>query len=138
LRRSFRPPTANVEQPLQPRERPDPKQARENFLKKVLESGPPEPWSRQAEVAFDKSVASLPAEVRSGVHWGSMRCASSGCVVDATCANRGVSRQLEELLAMRTVESPIRDWQGDVRRSAEVELENGELIATWALMKPNQ
>lgn len=115
---------------------PSAKEEREELLKSILESGPAQAWSKHAERAFEAGGAILPSELASAFKWGPIRCAAAGCVRDLTYESAGMLPRVDEIFLTRGEESPLRDWQGWIRRSPPVPAENGRLVVTIALMKP--
>jgi hypothetical protein len=115
--------------------RPTPEEERENLMRLMEESGPAQPWGKEAERAFEETIARLPTSALDGVAWRATRCAAAGCSKDAVYDSLGAVMSLDKEM-FGNFNIPITYWQGNRHRGSPVKLPDGRLLATWVLFKP--
>jgi hypothetical protein len=111
----------------------DQRNRRERFVRSIVESGPKESWSTDAQSAIATALLSLPADIQSRIAQGQLRCAAAACIVDVATSDVVAERALEELFLQRSADG-LHAWQGWIQY--ESARDGARTTTTFALMKP--
>lgn len=114
---------------------PTPRARREAMLDALRRSGPSdEAWTKQAVPVFEDWTRGLSSDIGHRLDWSSARCFQAGCEVELSFPDRAsYERAAREF---RTLREEGAAHGGRVQTPA-IDAPNGEVRASWILMRPD-
>jgi hypothetical protein len=109
-------------------------QKRRAILDAIRRSGESdEPWTAEAEVAFDTWSDAMPDVQRTNMNMAVPVCYAAGCIADVTFPDEATHRAAAE--AFRKLEETGVGHGGRVQTPAE--LSDGKVVASWIMLRPH-